>query len=65
MESSKYQSRKFMLASTASILSTSLLIAKHITSTDWVDANKWICCTYMTANTASNVVVKPAFSGRE
>lgn len=59
---SKYQSRKFLIASAACIFSTSLLISKHINSNNWVDANKWIGCTYMTANAANNVVVKPAYT---
>lgn len=59
---SKYQSRKFIVATAASIFSTGLLITKHITSDNWVDANKWIGCTYMTANAANNVIVKPTFN---
>lgn len=46
----RFQSRKFLMVTSLQAVATLLLMTKHITSHDWVDASKWTLSSYMAAN---------------
>lgn len=58
--SDKFASRKFMLAVSSTVLSTVLLSRNRISSDNWVELNKWVCCSYFAANALSGITIKPA-----
>lgn len=52
----KYMSRKFTLAAAIQVLSSALLVTKNITSSDWLECNKWTYCGYLAANTGPRLL---------
>lgn len=60
----KYASRKFVLALSTTALSTILLSRKRITNDNWIEINKWVCCSYLATNALSGITIKPAIWNR-